>query len=50
LGQSRFAQLFPKQNFAAFVEQGQALRTLVRSELFEVMVAVEHPAALISAR
>jgi hypothetical protein len=50
LGQSRFAQVFPKQNFAAFVEQGQALRTLVRSELFEVMVAVERQAAVSSAR
>jgi hypothetical protein len=50
LGQSRFAQVFPKQNFAAFVEQGQALRTLVRSELFEVMAAVERPATVSSAR
>ena len=49
-GQARFAQVFPKQNFAAFAEQGQALRTLVRSELFEVMVAVERQATTSSAR
>jgi hypothetical protein len=42
--------VFPKQNFANFVEQGQALRTLVRSELFEVMVAVERQATVSSAR
>ena len=48
--QSRFAQVFPKQNFAAFAEQGQALRSLVRTELFEVMVAVERPATVSSAR
>jgi hypothetical protein len=50
LAQTRFAQVFPKQNFAAFGEQGQALRTLVRTELFEVMVAVERPATVSSAR
>jgi hypothetical protein len=50
VGQTRFAQVFPKQNFAGFVEQGQSLRTLVRSELFEVMVAVERQATTSSAR
>jgi hypothetical protein len=50
LGQQRFAQVFPKQNFADFAEQGQTLRTLVRSELFEVMVAVERQATTSSAR
>jgi len=50
VGQTRFAQVFPKQNFAAFVEQGDALRSLVRTELFEVMVAVERQAAVSSAR
>jgi hypothetical protein len=50
VAQSRFAQVFPKQNFAAFAEQGQALRSLVRTELFEVMVAVERPATVSSAR
>jgi hypothetical protein len=50
VGQTRFAQVFPKQNFAAFVEQGDALRSLVRTELFEVMVAVERQATVSSAR
>jgi hypothetical protein len=50
VGQSRFAQVFAKQNFAAFVEQGDALRSLVRTELFEVMVAVERQATVSSAR
>ena len=43
LAQTRFAQVFPKLNYSAFVEQGQALRTLVRTEMFEVMVAVQRP-------
>jgi hypothetical protein len=50
VGQTRFAQVFPKQNFAGFVEQGQSLRTLVRTELLEVMVAVERQATTSSAR
>jgi hypothetical protein len=50
VAQTRFAQVFPKQNFAGFVEQGQSLRTLVRSDLFEVMVAVERQATTSSAR
>jgi hypothetical protein len=50
VGQTRFAQVFPKQNFAAFVEQGDTLRTLVRTELFEVMVAVQRQATVSSAR
>jgi hypothetical protein len=50
VGQTRFTQVFPKQNFAAFVEQGDALRSLVRTELFEVIVAVERQAAVSSAR
>jgi hypothetical protein len=49
-GQANFSKVFPDQNFAAFAEQGQALRTLVRSELFEVMVAVERQATVSSAR
>ena len=50
VGETRFAQVFPKQNFAAFVEQGDALRSLVRTELFEVMVAVERQATVSSTR
>jgi hypothetical protein len=49
LAQTRFAQVFPKQNFSAFVELGQALRTLVRTEMFEVMVAVQRPSGVTSA-
>jgi len=50
VAQTRFAEVFPKENYAAFVEQGQALRTLVRTELFEVMVVVERPATVSSTR
>jgi hypothetical protein len=49
-GQVNFTKVFPGQNFADFVEQGQTLRTLVRSELFEVMVAVERQTTTSSAR
>jgi hypothetical protein len=42
-GQINFTKVFPGQNFATFNELGQALRTLVRTEMFEVMVAVERP-------
>ena len=45
-GQMNFTKVFPGQNFAAFTELGQALRTLVRTEMFEVMVAVERPGGL----
>jgi hypothetical protein len=47
--QTRFMQVFPKQNFSAFVTQGQALRTLVRTEMFEVMVAVQRSGGVTSA-
>ena len=49
LGQTRFTQVFPKLNFSAFVEQGQALRTLVRTTMNEVMVAVERGGTATSA-
>jgi hypothetical protein len=42
-GQMNFTKVFPAQNFATFNELGQSLRTLVRTEMFEVMVAVERP-------
>src|SRR5712691_7885957 len=42
-GQMNFTKVFPGQSFAAFNDLGQALRTLVRTEMFEVMVAVERP-------
>jgi hypothetical protein len=42
-GQMNFLKVFPGQNFANFNQLGQALRTLVRTEMFEVMVAVERP-------
>jgi hypothetical protein len=42
-GQMNFTKVFPGQNFATFNDLGQALRTLVRTEMFEVMVAVERP-------
>jgi len=42
-GQMNFTKVFPGQNFAAFADLGQALRTLVRTEMFEVMVAVQRP-------
>jgi hypothetical protein len=42
-GQMNFLKAFPGQNFATFNELGQSLRTLVRTEMFEVMVAVERP-------
>src|SRR6266852_4491703 len=42
-GQTNFTKVFPGQNFAAFVDQGKALRTLVRTEMFGVMVAVQRP-------
>jgi hypothetical protein len=48
LAQTRFAQVFPKQSFAAFTDLGQAVRSLVRTELFEVMVAVERPGGVTS--
>jgi hypothetical protein len=50
LPHARFTQVFPKQNFSAFVNQGQALRSLVRTELLEVMVVVERPAGVTSAK
>jgi hypothetical protein len=40
-GQMNFAKVFPGQNYAAFVTQGQTLRRLVRTELFQVIVAVQ---------
>ena len=49
-GQMNFAKVFPEQNFAAFNELGQALRTLVRSEMFEVMVTVDRSGALSASR
>jgi hypothetical protein len=42
-GQMNFLEVFPGQNFAAFTDLGTALRTLVRTEMFEVMVAVQGP-------
>ena len=42
-GQTNFLKVFPGQSFSAFNDLGQALRTLVRTEMFEVMVAVERP-------
>ena len=42
-GQMNFLKVFPGQNFAAFADLGTALRTLVRTEMFEVMVAVQRP-------
>jgi hypothetical protein len=48
--QTRFTQVFPKQNYSAFVNQGQALRTLVRTELLEYMVVVERRGGVTSAR
>jgi hypothetical protein len=45
-GQTNFTKVFPGQNFAAFVDLGQALRTLVRTEMFEVMVAVQRPGGI----
>jgi len=41
LAQTRFMQVFPKMSYSAFVDQGQALRTLVGTNLFQVMFAVE---------
>jgi len=49
-GQVSFTKVFPGQNFAAFNEQGQALRTLVRSEMFEVIVAVDRSSGLSASR
>jgi hypothetical protein len=49
-GQMNFTKVFPGQNFAAFAELGQALRTLIRTEMYEVMVAVERTATVSSAR
>src|SRR5438445_10649095 len=43
--QNRFAQVFPKQKFAALAEPGQALRSLVRPELFEATVALDRSAS-----
>jgi hypothetical protein len=43
-GQVNFAKVFPGQNYATFVDQGRALRGLVRTELFRVVTAAEGPA------
>jgi len=40
-GQKNFAQVFPGQNFAAFVDDGRALRRAVRTELLRVMWTVD---------
>jgi hypothetical protein len=43
-GQVNFAKVFPGQNYSGFVNQGQAVRRLVRTELFRVVAAAEGPA------
>jgi hypothetical protein len=45
-GQTNFMKVFPGQSFAAFTDLGTTLRTLVRTEMFEVMVSVERPGGL----
>jgi hypothetical protein len=49
-GQMNFLKVFPGQNFAAFADLGTALRTLVRTEMFEVMVAVQRPSGVSASR
>jgi hypothetical protein len=48
--QMNFMKVFPGQNYAAFTDLGTSLRTLVRTEMFEVMVAVERPGGLSASR
>ena len=49
-GQVNFLKVFPGQSFSAYTNLGTALRTLVRTEMFEVMVAVERPGGLSASR